>query len=120
MPAFLAALGGSAAAAGGGAAAAGGATAAGGAAAAGGGAAAAGGATAAGATAGGTAAAAGGRAALGNALKSSGKQYAQNYAMRKLTTRSSESTGHGISNSQFSSPAPEPISGINNEDSRWQ
>jgi hypothetical protein len=40
--------------------------------------------------------------------------------MRKLTTRSSESTGHGISNSQFSSPAPEPISGINNEDSRWQ
>ncbi len=104
MPAFLAALGGSAAAAGGGAAAAGGATAAGGAAAAGGSAA-----------AGGGAAAAGGRAALGNSLKSAGKQYAIN----KITTRSADSNGHSLSSGQFPPPAPDPISGINTEGSRW-
>ena len=121
MPAFLAALGGSAAA-GGGAAAAGGATAAGGAAAAGGGAAAAGGATAAGAggsAAAGGAAATGGRAALGNSLKSAGKQYAQDYAIKKITTRSSDSNGHSLSSGQFPPPAPDPISGINTEGSRW-
>ncbi len=106
MPAFLAALGGSAAA-GGGAAAAGGATAAGGAAAAGGSAAA------------GGAAATGGRAALGNSLKSAGKQYAQDYAIKKITTRSADSNGHSLSSGQFPPPAPDPISGINTEGSRW-
>ncbi len=118
MPAFLApllaSLGGSAAA--GGAAAAGGtAAAAGGATAAG--ATAAGGATA--ASAGGTAAAAGGRAALGNSLKSAGKQYAQDYAIKKITTRSADSNGHSLSSGQFPPPAPDPISGINTEGSRW-
>jgi hypothetical protein len=109
MPAFLAPLlkglaaGGARAAASGGAraAASGGATAAGG------------------ATATGGAAATGGRAALGNSLKSAGKQYAQDYAMNKLTNRSSDSNGHSLSSGQFPPPAPDPISGINTEGARW-